>query len=73
MIEAVDPESVEVFNFQEEFGLTEQEVNIIQTSVQKFGVSKILLQEISSAHQGWNYRIEKNCRILFQFKIPVSV
>ncbi len=42
------------------------------TSVQKFGVSKILLQEVSSAHQGWNYRIE-NSRILFQFKIPVSV
>ncbi len=30
MIEAVNPESVEVFNFKEEFGLTEQEVNIIE-------------------------------------------
>ncbi|XP_016120298.1 deoxyribonuclease gamma-like [Sinocyclocheilus grahami] len=29
MIEAVNPESVEVFNFKEEFGLTEPEVNII--------------------------------------------
>ncbi len=30
MIEAVNPESVEVFHFKEEFGLTEQEVNIIE-------------------------------------------